>query len=177
MTKKAIGSRVYLRDETNKYAAEFMSYIEEYLELDPLKKMLRYDQHFGVSRLQHSVNVAYYSYRIAKMIGADPKKAARAGMLHDLYYYDWHVKKTPQLHAYFHPRLALKNAQRLVPDLSKEEKDAILKHMWPLYWGIPKYKVSYCVTLADKYAATLEVCYNWGGYFGKKALGIFKKQK
>jgi uncharacterized protein len=92
-------------------------------------------------------------------------------MLHDLYWYDWHTDKTPQLHAFFHPRLAMRNAENMLDDLSEREKDAILKHMWPLYLGMPKYKESVAVTLADKYAATLEVCYQWGTYFAKKITG------
>jgi hypothetical protein len=52
----------------------------------------------------------------------------------------------------------------MLDDLSDREKDAILKHMWPLYWGMPKYRESVAVTLADKYAATLEVCYQWSTF-------------
>jgi uncharacterized protein len=168
---KAIGSKVELDDYSNKYAAEFMGYISDLLELEPIKRLDNFDQHFNTSRLQHSLNVSYYSYRIAKVIGASPRMSARAGLMHDLYWYDWHCKKTPQVHALLHPRLALKNADRLV-ELDKREKDAILKHMWPLYIGIPKYKESYAVTMADKYAASIEVCYNWGKHFGGKLKGI-----
>ncbi len=176
LNNKAIGSKIRF-DEDNPYAVEFMGYIEDLLNQPLVKKLDKFDQHFRTSRLQHCLNVAYYSYRIGLKIGADPRECARAGLLHDLYWYDWHYKKTPQLHAFLHPRLAVKNASRLAK-LSHREKDAILKHMWPLYPGIPRYKVSYAVTMADKYAAGLEVCYNWGSHFGTKIVsfvgGIFQ---
>jgi uncharacterized protein len=170
--QKALGSRVHLDDPDNNYATTFISYISDLMEMDEVKELDKFDQHFRTSRLQHCVNVAYYSYRIGEKIGADPKAAARAGLLHDLFYYDWHTDKTPELHAFYHPKVALKNARELV-ELSASEEDAILKHMWPLYWGIPRYKESVAVTLADKYAATLEVCYQWGTYFADKIVSIF----
>lgn len=163
---KAIGSKVSLRNFSDPDVAEFRSYIEDIWNSDTVKKLDNFEQHHRTSRLQHSLNVSYYSFKIAKKIGADPKLSARAGLLHDLYWYDWHTKKVPQWHALFHPRLAVKNAERLA-NISNREKDAILKHMWPLYPGIPKYKESYAVTLADKYAATLEVATQWSKTIGQ----------
>ena len=74
------------------------------------------------------------------------------------------------MHAFLHPRLALKNASKIT-ELSSREEDAILKHMWPLYRGIPKYKESYAVTLADKYAA-LEIGYQWSNTAAKKIVSL-----
>lgn len=170
--QKALGSRVHLDDATNKYAVEFNSYVSDLMELDEVKSLDNYEQHFRTSRLQHSINVAYYSYRIGNVIGANPRSSARAGMLHDLFHYDWHTDETPEPHAFYHPKVALENAKSLV-ELSAHEEDAILKHMWPLYWGIPKYKESIAVTLADKYCAAMEVCYQWGTFFANKVQNIF----
>lgn len=156
MIENAIGSRVKLDDLTNPNVMEFRMYISDLLEHEKVKKLAYYEQHVKTSRLDHSINVAYYSFRIAKIIGADPRQAARAGLLHDLYWYNWHTKKTPYNHAYLHPMLALKNAEK-ISDLSEAEKDAIVNHMWPLSKGMPKFRESYAVTIADKYAATLEV--------------------
>ena len=163
---KAIGSKANLMDLSNPEVAEFRSYIEDIWDADTVKRLDKFEQHHRTSRLQHSLNVSYYSFKIAKKIGADPRLSARAGLLHDLYWYDWHTKKTPQFHAFLHPRLAVKNAARL-SKISDREADAILKHMWPLYPGIPKYKESYAVTLADKYAATLEVATQWSKTIGR----------
>ncbi len=175
---KAIGSRVNLKDTSDPDVAEFRSYINDLWDTENFRRLDKFEQHHRTSRLQHSLNVSYYSFRIAKKIGADPRMAARAGLLHDLYWYDWHHKKTPQLHAFLHPRLAVKNAARL-SNISDREADAILKHMWPLYPGMPKYKESYAVTLADKYAAALEVATQWGKHIGelsgKKARKSYNK--
>ena len=177
--KKAIGSRIDLNDLSDPDVVEFRKYIDEFFNSKNVKRLDNYDQHFRTSRLQHSLNVAYYSFKIAKKIDADPRAAARAGLLHDLYWYDWHKKETPQLHAFLHPRLAVRNAARLADDLSEREADAIAKHMWPLCLGFPKYKESLAVTLADKYAAALEITTQWGRLFGessiRKARGSVKK--
>lgn len=163
---RAIGSKVRLWDVSDPEVARFRSYIEDIWNSDTVKRLDEYEQHHNTSRLQHCLNVSYYSFKIAGKIGADQRMAARAGLLHDLYWYDWHTKKTPQFHAIFHARLAEKNAAKLA-DISEREADAILKHMWPLYPGMPKYKESYAVTLADKYAATLEVATQWSKTFKK----------
>lgn len=175
MMKKVIGSRVDLQNYSNLEIAEFRSYVDDILTEDKVKKLEGFEQHFRTSRLQHSINVAYYSFKIAKKIGADPKASTRAGFLHDLYWYDWHTKKIPQHHALFHPRLAAKNAARVLDDLSIVEEDAIIKHMWPLSLGFPKYKESYVVTLADKYAAALEITSQWGKHFGEMSLRWAKR--
>lgn len=159
MTGKIIGSRVRLDDNSNANILEFKLYIADLLENEKIQKLSSYEQHIQTSRLNHCINVAYYSFRLAKLIGADARQAARAGLLHDLYWYDWHDKKTPINHAYFHPVLALRNAEKIT-DLTPAEKDAIINHMWPLSFGMPKHKESIAVTLADKYSATLEVVKN-----------------
>ncbi len=171
---RAIGSKVDLWDLSNPETAEFRSYIDDIWNKDNVKRLDRYEQHHNTSRLQHCLNVSYYSFKIAKKIGADPCLAARAGLLHDLYWYDWHTKRVPQMHAVFHARLAEKNAARLV-DISDREADAILKHMWPLYPGMPKYKESYAVTLADKYAAALEVATQWSKTVGDISIQTAEK--
>lgn len=154
--KKAIGSSVKLDEFESLYAVEFLDCIEDLLELDEVQRLEEYFQHCNTSRLQHCLNVSYYSYLAAKILHFDYRSAARAGMLHDLFWYDWRTEKTPQLHAFYHPKNALENAEKLVT-LNKIEKDAIVKHMWPLSSGFPRYKESYVVTMSDKYCATVEI--------------------
>ena len=72
---------------------------------------------------------------------------------------------------YFFSKIFFKLASKIT-ELSSREEDAILKHMWPLYRGIPKYKESYAVTLADKYAATLEIGYQWSNTAAKKIVSL-----
>lgn len=154
MIQEITGSKVDIHNISDPEIAEFRNIIYDLLNNQAVLKLENYTQHKKTTRLQHSVNVAYYSYKIAKLIGADPYICARAGLLHDFYWYK-HIKKSPIDHAYFHPKLAVKNAEKIT-NLSEREKDAISKHMWPLSKGLPKYKESYAVSMADKYSAFLE---------------------
>ena len=152
----------------NKYR-EFLEIIDDLLKNEQVNKMKKYRQHCDVSTYNHCKNVAYVSYAICKKLNLDYVSAARAGMLHDLFLYDWRDKrphkKITDLHAFSHPKIALKNARK-VTSLNEKEEDMILKHMWPLTIKLPKYKESYVITIADKYSAISE---SWR-YFKKKIL-------
>ncbi len=108
---------------------EYMSYVQDLLETEAVKKLANYTQHVHSTRLEHSISVSYYSYLLAKKWGGNAKATARAGLLHDLFYYDWRTTKFDEgTHAYIHPRIAVKNAEKIT-DLSDLERDIILKHM------------------------------------------------
>ena len=155
--EKAIGSRVNIHDKEKELATEYYQCVADILEDERLQKLARFTQHAGTSRLQHCLNVSYYSFLMCKVLGWDYRSAARAGLLHDMYFYDWRRKRCPGLsnHATWHPRVALDNARKMFP-LNEIEKDAILKHMWPAWLGLPRYKETYIVTLADKICASME---------------------
>jgi len=153
---KAICSRIRLDDSECELAEDFRNCIKELLESENVKALDNYSQHLNTSRLQHSINVSYYSYLICKHLRFDYKSAARAGLLHDLYLYNRHIEKPEQSHTIYHPKEALKNAKKIA-NINKVEEDAILKHMWPLCKGVPRYKEAFVVTLADKYCATAEI--------------------
>lgn len=139
----------------NEYPKEFIYLIKDLLINEKVQKLNGFCQHCATTRLKHCLNVAYLSWKMAKKFNGDQRSAARAGVLHDLFWYDWRTKKTPQLHAFYHPRLALRNAEKLTT-LNDIERDAIKKHMWPLFWGMPRYRESYFITMADKYCALAE---------------------
>ena len=65
------------------------------------------------------------------------------------------MTKFNKSHAWVHPRIAVRNARKLV-NLNKKEEDIILKHMWGATIAPPKYKESYIVTMVDKYWAVKE---------------------
>ena len=69
---KPIGSKVNLNDLSNEEVLEFRSYIEDIWESDTVKRLDKYEQHHKTSRLQHCLNVSYYSFKIAKKIGKKP---------------------------------------------------------------------------------------------------------
>jgi len=138
--------------------AIFLDCIADLLALDEVQQLDSFSQHYKTSRLRHCLNVAYCGYFLSRAFGLDYRAAARAGVLHDLFCYDWREEgHSASLHTYLHPKCALENAERLVPDLTDTERDAIAAHMWPLCDTRPHYMVSVVVSLADKICCVAEV--------------------
>ncbi len=139
---------------------EFLEYfqcIEDLLFLPEVQQLNNYTQHLNTSRLNHSVYVSYLSYKVCKKLGLDFRSAARGGLLHDLFLYDWRTTPQPEgRHAFAHPKVALRNAKELA-ELNDIECDSIEKHMWPITFKMPRYKESLIVSLIDTYSAGVEM--------------------
>ena len=123
-----------------------------------VQSMEKYCQHGTTTCLRHCVRVSYLSYRYCLDRGLDARAAARGGLLHDLFLYDWHTyrrKKGERLHGFEHPRKALRNALSLF-DLTPVEEDIILHHMWPLTLTMPSTPEARVVMMFDKYVSLLE---------------------
>lgn len=137
---------------------EFEDIISNLVNNDTVLKMKNYKQHYETSCFEHCKMVSYYCYLICKKYNLDYISVARAGMLHDLFLYDWRVRENGRkgLHAFTHPKTALENSKKLF-NLNEKECDIILKHMWPVtFFSFPKYKESFIITLVDKYCAIQE---------------------
>lgn len=135
---------------------DYMDIISDLLEQKAVKKLEDFSQHHNGTRLEHSLRVSYDSYRVAKRLNLDSRSTARAALLHDLFYYDWRVTKfNTGTHSYVHPRMALRNAERLT-DLNDKEVDIIIKHMWGATKSRPKYLESLLVSLVDNFASVKE---------------------
>jgi uncharacterized protein len=135
---------------------DYLACVEELLGNDEVLSMRHYSQHRGVDCLMHCLNVSYSSYRICRLLGLDYRAAARGGLLHDFFLYDWHVENPyGGLHGFTHPKIAVRNAERRF-NLSEREKDVIKKHMWPLTPSLPKYAESFVVLLTDKFFCVSE---------------------
>lgn len=136
---------------------DFESIIQDIEAHPTVQQMREFRQHCDTSCYEHCRNVAYYSYLICRKYGLDYISVARAGMLHDLFLYDWRKRQDGRkgLHAFTHPQTALKNASQLFT-LNPKEQDIILKHMWPCTIKFPKYKESYILTFVDKFCAMQE---------------------
>jgi len=138
---------------------EYYACIKDLYESEPCMEMNTYIQHGNTTTLEHCVSVSYLSYKIAKKYNMDYRSAARGGLLHDLFLYDWHThrKKTGNMfHGYTHPGVALRNAEKHYK-LSDKEKNIIKRHMWPLTPIPPKSGEGLIVMLVDKYCSTAEV--------------------
>ena len=146
-----------LRAYRSEAVTEFYSHISVLLENDMVRQLDNYIQHYCYSRLQHSLDVAYYSFCIARFMGWDARSTARAGLLHDLFLYDRHdAAYEGKNHLTQHPLIALENA-RTICELNSVEEDIIKKHMWLLTATPPRYKEGFIVTFVDKYCAMREL--------------------
>ena len=138
-------------------ANEFRAIIKDIVENDTVQQMRNFRQHYDTSCFEHCYKVALYNYIICKKLNLDYTSAARAGMLHDLFLYDWRIREPgrKRFHAFHHPRIALNNSLKIF-DLNEKEQDIILKHMWPITVIPPKSMEAFIITLVDKYCALSE---------------------
>lgn len=156
---KAILSRKTLSE-----CPEYYSCVEDILENNVVRSLAEHAHHIGTSRLQHSLNVSYYNYILCRFLHLDAKAAARAGLLHDLFFYDRKThEKIQNRHPAEHANIALYNASMLF-ELSEVEEDMILNHMWPMTPHIPRHAETFVITLVDKFCASAELI----SYFRKR---------
>ncbi len=131
-------------------------YLSHNSRFNELKK---YTQHGNTSVYEHCVNVACLSLWICENTGINVNRYSlvKGALLHDYFLYDWHVPdKTHMLHGFTHPKTALKNASQVF-ELNDREKDIIIKHMFPLTPGLPRFKESWIVTISDKICSIMEI--------------------
>ncbi len=137
---------------------EFQEILRPLVEHPAVQSMKDYPHHGITSCYRHCMHVAFYNYKVCKLLGLDAAAAARAGLLHDQFLYDWH-KYVPAAgslpHGFTHSSRALKNADHYF-QLSDLEKDIIAKHMFPLTLRPPRYKESWVIVLVDKYCSLIE---------------------
>lgn len=154
--RKAAGKLHSCRRE---WKEEFWECVKDVAMHPVVLRMKLYPHHGSTNCYQHCMNVAYYNYHWCRFFHLDARSAARAGMLHDLFLYDWHThtKETgDHFHGLTHPKAALKNASKFF-ELNHIEKDVILNHMWPVTaLHIPKTKEGWITTLTDKYCGACE---------------------
>ncbi len=134
--------------------------VSDLIELPELNRLKIITHHINTTRYQHCVNVSYYSYLLCRLLKLNARSAARAGLLHDLFFYDrkeynFNRSKGSPSHSLYHSITALENAEKLTP-ITPLEKDMITKHMWPMTKGKPSYGETYIITIIDKYCAVLE---------------------
>ncbi len=151
-----IKSKLNLEVDFSSYE-EYKRCISDLVQNEIIWSMGSFVQHSNITCLEHSIYVSYISYLICRRLNFDYCSAARGGLLHDFFLYDWHITKSSDgLHGFTHPYTALENANKSF-DLNDLEKDIIVKHMWPLTVKLPKYKEAFIVSFVDKYCALMEI--------------------
>ena len=172
---KATASRIDIKHSEKRAAVEYHSLIEQLLHSPEFASLAAY-RHHKMNRQQHSFNVSWYAFRLARLCGWDAAAVARSGLLHDLFYYNFRdASCTKNEHIYEHPQQALANARQLA-ELSPKEEDIILNHMWPMCpQRCRHYKETYLVSMIDKYCCLLELCtvaINCSKKLGKRAVKL-----
>lgn len=156
----------------NPYLREFCQTTQELLSSDPVRMMGRWRHHGRITCLDHSLFVAYISFRCARVLHLDWTAAARGGLLHDLYLYDSKDKSAhPGWQCFDHPRAAARNAEALT-QLSDKERNIILSHMWPLGGAMPRSIEALLVDLVDTICAGLELCHLYHPAVLRERLGV-----
>lgn len=136
---------------------EYIAIVSDLLKQEKVLKMKQYRQHYHVSCFDHCLFVSYNTYLICKKYNLDYVSAARAGLLHDMFLYDWRKRENgrKRFHAFTHGKLAYEQATTFI-DLNDKERDMIIKHMWPVTPAFPKYKETFIIIYVDKYFAIAE---------------------
>lgn len=141
---------------------EYLNIVKDILNHEEFLKLKNYFHH-NSSIYDHVLDVSYVAYKICKYLQLDYVSAARGGLLHDFFLYDWRNHDLPDLakekfHGLHHPGIALLNSEKYF-SLNEIEKDIIVKHMWPLTLIPPRYRESFIVTFTDKYISSREYIY------------------
>ncbi|MDO5044384.1 MAG: HD domain-containing protein [Coriobacteriia bacterium] len=138
---------------------EFLSCIDDLISHPEVQKMADFPHHGDTNTFDHVLSVSYYTFYYCKKLKLDYRAGARAGLLHDLFLYDWHTQEEPKLvHTFNHPLIALENARKYF-ELSEREEEMITMHMYPMVKGLkkPKFKETHIIALVDKLCAVSEV--------------------
>ena len=110
--------------------------------------------HHGITRYDHLVRVAFYTFIVTKFLRLNYVEATRAALLHDFFLDETkNEKKREALKN--HPKYALSNAKKYY-DLTPLQEDIITSHMFPVTYTPPKYLESWIVDLVDDVAGIYE---------------------
>lgn len=143
---------------------EYKKIVKDIFRNVDFKKLYNIEHH-GISRMEHSIKISYYSYKIAKKLRMDYVSVARGGLLHD-FFLDGDERSTKKkfFDTFTHPKRALKTSIDNF-DINDIEKNIIVSHMFPIYLSLPKYKESILVNTVDKVIGCKEMIRGFGCKF------------
>lgn len=117
--------------------------------------LMKNDKHHGLTRYEHSLRVAKWTFILGKKLNViDYKSATKGAFLHD-FFIDSDL--TNNFYKFVqHPKTSLINAQKYF-EITNKEKNIILSHMFPLSPEIPNSLESWLVTFVDKGVSIYEM--------------------
>lgn len=137
---------------------EYLVCVLEIIEHPAFLELSRY-RHHDATILDHVLKVSWVSWRLCGALGWRAREAARGGLLHDFFLYDWHDANDPAIpeghHAFAHPRVAVANS-RMYFKITEREENIIARHMWPVTLIPPRYKEAWVISVVDKLVAAAE---------------------
>ena len=136
---------------------EFNRLIKNIVSNDEFKKTKKITHH-GITRYDHSLRVAYFSYIVTKALRLDYKETTTAALLHD-FFIDEVKEKNAIAKLRQHPKFAVENARKYF-EISEKQEDIIKTHMFPVTFTPPKYLESWIVDIVDDIAAIYEKTYS-----------------
>ena len=152
---------------TIKKNKEYKKVVKDIFRNVEFKKLLNIEHH-GISRMEHSIKVSYYSYIIAKKLKMNYVSVARGGLLHDFFLDgDERSNKEKFFDTFTHPKRALKTSV-VNFKINDIEKNIIVSHMFPIYLSLPKYKESVLVNIVDKIIGCKEMIRGFACKFNYK---------
>ena len=159
---------------SNKQKEEFNSLVQDIVDNKRFNKLTK-ELHHGITRYDHSMRVAKWTYKISKLLNMKNKEdVTRAALLHDFYINDDLVSDSGASKLGEHPTVALVNSKKYF-QISDLQADIIKTHMFPCNFDIPKYKESWLVSLIDKTVSTYEMIrFKSSLYAGIYALFLFE---
>lgn len=158
----------------NKNKDDFNSLVKDIVNNENFNKLNK-ELHHGISRFDHSMRVAKWTYKLSKVIKLKSiEETTRAALLHDFYVEDDlknynSIKKLSK-----HPNIALANSLKYY-ELTDVQQDIIKSHMFPCTRTLPKYKESWLVSTVDKVVGTYEMLrFKLSLYLGIYLLFLFE---
>ena len=102
--------------------------VSDIIDCGQLGELKNITHHISTTRFQHCLNVSYYSYLVCRKLHLNARSAARAGLLHDLFYYDRREYNSSRgkgqlSHSAMHAKLAAENAAG-VTEITPLEREA-----------------------------------------------------
>lgn len=132
---------------------EFYEINKDILENSKFNELKKY-KHHGITRYEHCLRVAYYTYIVTRKRNKNYKEVTRAALLHD-FFTDEVENLSSFKRFYSHPKHAIENSKKYF-NISKLQEDIIKSHMFPIGLTVPKHKESWLVDLIDDYSAVVE---------------------
>lgn len=126
--------------------------VSDLLALQEVQEMKKFKHHKQTTCFTHCVHVSYACYLYFEKHHKSGYEVARCGLLHDLFLYQREQLPTRWLrytHVFTHGKKAMRQAMWVV-DLTKRERIAIARHMFPLTLIPPTNREGIAICIWDK---------------------------